>query len=448
MDKLDQEDLLQPASDWRWVHFAYLAVAFFLSIHKLDASNYTNYDAGLTVFAATAGEGSIQREISFVMLGAYGIFFLFKQGRQRLRCRNAVGIAAILLCIWTLASYFWSDYPVASRSRLMGIISLVLVAMAVCRRFRPLEIVTGIAILTACYAAIGIPVEISIGNFHPWSPDYRYAGTLGSNEQGPNCAVAAIAAWLLWRRQPRKRIWLLVFAFALVFMFLTKSRTAILAFLIAFPAFQMSLIADWRKRYLLLSTAGVLLIGVTFLQLNRVVDLRGALQLGREAGTADPESLTGRLPLWSVLLEYRPIHPSLGFGYGAFWSPDRISDISEDQLWAISAAHSSYVDILIALGPLGLILFAGSLLLAMRQAWIDSRATQDHLAPAFFGTLLGFMIIDGAADSSIVVPSGFLCFALSVTLVYVGFSAVRSRSRAKAELPSPTSPRLLTDRGQ
>src|SRR3546814_5554100 len=81
---------------------------------------------------------------------------------------------------------------------------------------------------------------------------------------------------------------------------------------------------------------------------------QNAISLGREdPGSGDPTSLTGRVPLWSVLIEhYVSDRPLLGHGFQGFWTPRHIVEVSAYQDWAIVFAHSAYVDMLLDLGLL------------------------------------------------------------------------------------------------
>src|SRR3546814_10899570 len=70
---------------------------------------------------------------------------------------------------------------------------------------------------------------------------------------------------------------------------------------------------------------------------------QNAISLGREdPGSGDPTSLTGRVPLWSVLIEhYVSDRPLLGHGFQGFWTPRHIVEVSAYQDWAIEIGRAS-----------------------------------------------------------------------------------------------------------
>jgi exopolysaccharide production protein ExoQ len=69
-------------------------------------------------------------------------------------------------------------------------------------------------------------------------------------------------------------------------------------------------------------------------------------------------TLTGRVPLWGVLLELAAERPWTGYGYGAFWletnpTAHYIWDVIG---WPAPEAHNSYVDLMIQVGIPGMLL--------------------------------------------------------------------------------------------
>ena len=117
-----------------------------------------------------------------------------------------------------------------------------------------------------------------------------------------------------------------------------------------------------------------------------------ALQFDRDTTTSDNASLTGRIPLWSELMVSVEQHPLLGQGFGAFWTPANIDRVSADQGWGISAAHSAYVDVLLALGAVGLVLYLDTLVLSL---FLARRDYMQHpgVAPVYFGIMLLFAVV-------------------------------------------------------
>jgi O-antigen ligase len=80
--------------------------------------------------------------------------------------------------------------------------------------------------------------------------------------------------------------------------------------------------------------------------------------VGRDA------TLSGRTALWAVLLRTAQEHPWLGHGFNAFWESFPVWL----EGWVPGQAHNGYLDLFLELGAVGLILFLGSLALALWRA--------------------------------------------------------------------------------
>jgi O-antigen ligase len=98
------------------------------------------------------------------------------------------------------------------------------------------------------------------------------------------------------------------------------------------------------------------------------------------AAGRDP-TLTGRLPLWQALAPEIMRHPILGYGYAGFWIDDSrtVQHVWRLAGWQAPDAHSSYLDILLQLGIVGLALYAW---LWARMAYLAKRALQSGFGSA------------------------------------------------------------------
>lgn len=402
-----------------WFQMAYLAICFFLAAHDPLASTW-DVNRPAEAYALTAGSGSVTRQISFLMLALYAIVHIPLWRSGKLRRLSAVGVATLALCAWTFLSVTWTDSFAASGARLLGLLTLMLVASAVCFQFRPEAIVRWIGVATVAFAVTGMICELALGTLRPFGSGYRFSGTLHPNEQGVNCAVAAIAVWHLWWRNPHRLRWFAALLLVITLLLLTKSRTAFFSVLVALVVFNVASISGWRRRLFIWCAIGAIAASAAWLQWNGAVRIQGSVQLGRDFSRSDTQSLTGRVPLWNELVGLAGKHSILGYGYGGFWTPDRITDISEDQGWGISASHSAYIDMLLALGPVGVALYTASLLIAVLRAIVDYRPSR-NIALGFCGTVLIFSLVNGIADSGSVNVSSFLCFASVLSLFYIGF---------------------------
>jgi len=108
--------------------------------------------------------------------------------------------------------------------------------------------------------------------------------------------------------------------------------------------------------------------------------------MGRDA------SLTGRLPLWQVVLETIQSRPFLGYGYSGFWNADSIDVLYLWQRagWPAPDSHNGYLDIVLQVGIVGLALYGWLWIQIIRLA---IRANRAGTLPVVTWILL-FMLIN------------------------------------------------------
>jgi len=140
--------------------------------------------------------------------------------------------------------------------------------------------------------------------------------------------------------EPRKYWWLLLAAIQLGFS-QSKASVGIALFCVAFMGYTYSRFRIVRLLTFIAITFYVLL----FLWLDPL-----------SIGVLDELDLTGRIPLWSNLLEMLNGREWFGYGYGAFWDPSshRIQLLWEMLAWVPVNSHNGYVDVLLQLGWIGI----------------------------------------------------------------------------------------------
>lgn len=404
-----------------WLHLGFLAVCFFLAAHDFRAStfNVLDVEAASETYAATAGSGTITRQLAFVLLGLYGFWGLRELLRNRLRTVGIGGLCATALLLWTLLSATWAITPGVVISRLVGVVAVTLAALRIRLRFSARQIIFGMTTIGVIFLGVGLLCEVALGTFRPWTTEYRFSGTMSPTEEGVNCSITLLGAFFLWKAGARRRLWMAVLVFTGVISLLTKARSATLGAVIALVYFYVSSRGDWKQRWLIVASAASVIVFGILLQMNDLFSFTAnSLQFGRDPSTSDNATLTGRIPLWAELMNFAQLHPVAGAGFGGFWISPTIVDISADQGWAISAAHSAYVDVLLSLGGVGLGLYCMSVIFGIAAA--KARFHKDGtLGAAFFGTLLMFVAIGGLTDSESVYVSSslFFCFVLSLLMV-------------------------------
>ena len=175
-----------------------------------------------------------------------------------------------------------------------------------------------------------------------------------------------VLAWLV----PRYRGWGKTGLYAgiaacLGVLMMARSQTSMLSVLAVPPMFLVmaaSRVSGIARMWALYAMTVVLaaLLAVLTTDLSEIMGF-----FGRDA------SLTGRAPLWGLLLGIIADHAATGFGYGAFWIADnpvsmRVNDISG---WYVPEAHNGYLDLMLQTGLPGLLLALAMLYGILRDSF-------------------------------------------------------------------------------
>ncbi|HMC10452.1 MAG TPA: O-antigen ligase family protein, partial [Pirellulaceae bacterium] len=254
----------------------------------------------------------------------------------------------------------------------------------------------------------------------PWAGDYRFAGTVHPNTQGPALATLCLAALGLARENGRTRVWLwVVFAIAFGLLLLTKSRTTTAAIVLAIAAVQVV------KTPLAAKCAGVLSLGwlaaaallaIWLCGFDPLSDFRDALLLGR---AEESDTLSGRAFIWPEVMSFASERFWLGYGYESFWTAARIETISTNLGWGLREAHNAYLEAMLSLGAVGVVLFllvAGAGLAASIRSW---RATNQAVHTLPIG-LIVFGLLNAGLESGMVAVSELVPFLLGCCLLRLG----------------------------
>lgn len=396
----------------KWLDYVVLCCAFFLIVHTLDAPG----GDPTQVYGATAGTGTISKQIGFVLLLAYGAFALIVNWDEVFRFKTASVLAATsFLCIIVL-SVAWSIDLKSSVTRLFGFFVYIFAAAGAVKRLGARDVVKWYVFAQSTYLLGGLVNELRLHTFQPLSGAYRFSGLADDNATGNDAAVLIFASVAMMRLCPSETKYRWSLGLAVVVLLLTRSRTALLS--AAMALLLTYCVVRLRGLWLSVCLVGLTLFGGSLFvsqQLN-LFSLQGAVSLGREDASTN-EALNGRTPLWAELYDGFVTHrPLIGYGYGAFWTPERITSISEDQGWSIAAAHSIYIDALLAVGFPGALLYVATLLILLIRAIRLSRAQRPE--GFLFSCLLCAMMIDGFSDSEPWFVSSIYLFA-AIQAVFV-----------------------------
>jgi exopolysaccharide production protein ExoQ len=403
----------------------FITAVFYLIHHNFYASVYKSFsDIELNAMMMSAiAEGNPITRAAYLAFGLYGVAAWVRVPRFRLNVRGLLAVILLTYLGWAVLSLAWSLNPMLTVRRLGALGLLALGITGLLRQYSGNGIVRLILFMTLSYLVIGVGAELALGEFTPWSSDYRFAGTLHPNAQGTNCAVLVLSAITLAATWKHFRPVLLTIAFGgLGFLLLTGSRTALAGCLAGLSAVWMLK----TRRSLAVMTVLVLscvgLLGVFLVVYGLLPSPLGFLLTERAEGMG---VLSGRPDLWAILIEYARERPILGYGYGAFFEPVRTLDMAfRIGGWAFGGPHSVYLGTLVDIGAVGLacllgVLFAG----VLRSVRVYQHTLEPHYL--FFTALLVYAIVDGFADATMISPNWHFIPGLAVA--FLAFRSGRSR---------------------
>ncbi len=399
-------------------------LAFFAAGHDFLISKAVAYTQSAEEMQVAALGGNLVRRLAFFVLGGWG-FVLLTIGKQKLKLDWTLTSAIGALLVLALASVGWTNEPGMCIRRLFVLLFCVIAAAGCARAFSLRDLGWLVIVVIGSLVAIGIATEVVFGTFRPWSSEYRFAGTVHPNTQGPALAALCLAALALASDAGRYRPFLwFVFAASVVLLLLTKSRTAAAALVASVMAVQIVKLPLRTQLVGIVSVAFIVAAGlwsISICGLDPIAAFRELLLLGR---SSESDSLSGRTLIWPEVM--RHIHERfwLGYGYESFWTPAHIEAISEDLGWGLREAHNGYLEIWLWLGIVGVVLMLFAAAAAILAASRRFRTTNDaaYLLPL---GLLVFGLCDSCLESGVVVISlvPFLLGCCVLRLALFGESA-------------------------
>ncbi|NJM20772.1 MAG: O-antigen ligase family protein [Richelia sp. RM2_1_2] len=298
-----------------------------------------------------------------------------------------------ILVVWILLSYIWSDLPTYTSTVGREVWQMNTFALYFASRFNLKEQVRlvawtfGIGSLLTLFFALGFPSIGKHGADHPgsWKGIYDYKNTLGSM-----MLIGSLSFFLLPVDNAKQAVykWLGI-CLPLSVIVLSNSKTAIVVcFLLAIMLVFYRTFRWQGKISVIFLDLTVLVVGIvgTFI-LTNWAELLGSI--GK-----DP-TLTGRTPMWGMMIKLIMEKPWLGYGRGAFWAPGTkypaiVGGTLSSQFIA-PHGHNGYLDFALDVGLIGLGLFLFCFILgffrAMKRAY--AAKSPEEIWPLAFLLFLG-----------------------------------------------------------
>lgn len=388
--------------------------------------------------ADAAEHGSLLRPLVLIVFAALGLGVLRRAGAGWPRPSGWLGWLSLTMLAWNCLSYLWADSPDIVGRRIGGLVLSAVGAYGISRlEAKELRLLLTAIVLSSIL--FGFTNELLLGTFRPFSPDYRFAGMSHPNFQAWNDAILVLLA-ISWLPEPDIRgvTRIALLGTGLFFLFLTNSRTSFISLMAAAGFWYaarsavtgVSAVRPVIICVALLASVALLLHGAGLLDPGSIAQS----VLGAERDEGDITSLTGRLDVWAACLRAAGDRWPFGFGFDGFWTPARITQISDENQWGINQAHSAYIDVILTTGVVGLTLFVATLCLGIAAALRHFRQDRSDTA-LMAASLLVFAAIHGATESIVLAPALTGATFSMILIARLGFGPHATAGKGTAESP-------------
>ena len=298
------------------------------------------------------------------------------------------------VCILEVLSFIWSIQPNISAETAREVWQTGSFGLFLATRFSLKQQVkiTAIAFGIGGFLSLLLGLAIPAVGIHSWDHPGAWKGVFDyKNTLGSFMVVGAATSLLLAidPEKPEKKGW---WGFALCFLLviLSTSKTALVAMFLSLGTVFVTRKFRWRGRLaVIIIDFGILVAtGFSALLVNYWFTLL--------AGLGKDPTLTGRIPMWGVMIDLIQERPFLGYGRAAFFSGGspypRIVGSSISKVFIPPHAHNGFIELALEVGLIGLGLFLISLGLAYFRAITRAFTPRDcgDLWPLVFLTFLVF----------------------------------------------------------
>jgi O-antigen ligase len=335
--------------------------------------------------------------LAFIPVYAFLAWTLWRDRAQALATARA---APLLMALFALAaaSALWSIDSGATLRRAVWLaltMSFSLYLAWRCQWRQLLEVIgAAFVVLIVGSLALGLFAP-SVGRMtaeHPgaWSGLWTHKNTLGGVMAlgVAVCAAAAVAA------PARRMLWCAAALGAFALALLSTSKSALLASFVGLGVIGFCALVRRGPLHAVVAVSGVLVVAIISVGILTLAPDLVVSALGRDL------TLTGRTDIWDAAAPAIAARPWLGYGYYAFWLADDGPAywVRQAVRWDVASAHSSWLEIALGLGRIGVALFALQLAATL---WRGARATMRPdaglWAPAFLGAFALYTVSESHA---------------------------------------------------
>lgn len=400
-----------------WGTFGLLTAAFWFA-SRADLFYTVKEQPMATILAGGARSDDPLKIVALLVLVGWSAFTLWR-GRHFLTEVKWIQTGLLVLySLWCALSVLWTDDAklTIGKVAILGVTFFIASAVAYRFSFREIMILTFLSSFVS--NALGFGAEVALGTFHPLDPLYRFSGLWHPNTHGLSLSILVLAGLILLKSERNHRLSIsLMTLFGFMLLLLSRSRTAFGSTIIAALCAWLLTLAPIKRWTVLAVGTAVICLG-SFIATNDIGKLPlDMFLLGRK--DTEASTLTNRIPLWKDCLPYIKQQPWLGYGYGGFWTLDRILLITAPEEAAYSNefskhvndnnylpdAHNLYIETLLNTGFIGAIFLIGDLFIAIGAFGIKTWRSGSAAASFGFSVLL-WMALESSLEA--IAPQPFL----------------------------------------
>jgi len=248
-------------------------------------------------------------------------------------------------------------------------------------------LVVGSLVLGAAAPSIG---RMSFEHPGAWAGLWTHKNTLGGI-MALGVAIGAAAALVA---PARRALWIATALGAFALVLLSTSKTALIASMLGLGVMAFAALLRGGPVHAIAASAAMLVVAIIGAGIVLLAPELLVAALGRDL------TLTGRTDIWEASARFVEAQPWLGYGYYAFWLPENGPAywVREAVQWQVASAHSSWLELALGLGRLGVAVFALQLALTLwRGAGATMRANAGLWAPAFLAAFALYTLSESHA---------------------------------------------------
>ncbi|MGG6297991.1 O-antigen ligase family protein [Leptolyngbya sp. AN02str] len=342
-----------------------------------------------------------------------------------------VGLAAL--------SIFWSDFPGFTQQRSIALIGTSLFGLYFGTRFsmkQQLQLLgwaMAIAVLMSIAFVAALPKYGIMGGKHAgaWRGIFSH-----KNVTGRAMAFSSVVFLLLSLQTGGARLfWWLLLVTTIAFTVMAQSTTALLCLVVLFLLFFILRPLRWHYRARTIAVLSLVLAvagGLASVLANSETLL---------AAFGKDTTLTGRTDLWPAVIEKIQLKPIWGFGYEGFWRgwDSDAAEVWRTVGWDAPHSHNGFLDLLLALGLVGFIIFMTEYFTTLARAAYRLKQTRnpEYYLPILF---LAFTVLFSLTESTILGRNSIFWVMYVAMSVSARLPLQQPKSNAQPSTPNYSLP--------